>query len=204
MNTTIAQNRWEGGVSPFGQSWQKLMMWFFIVGDALLFAGFLASYGFTRLGAGANWPHTLGGVFSTGLITTMTFVLISSSATMACAVAAAKAGDKAAVVKWTLLTLVGGALFLGMQAFEWTHFIGGGGRPWGNPWGDRSFGAYFFLITGFHGTHSGSSSCCSPRWARRSPRPSIPTAWRSRASTGTSSTWSGSSSSAASTSSDHE
>ena len=153
MNTTIAQNRWEGGVSPFGQSWQKLMMWFFIVGDALLFAGFLASYGFTRLGAGANWPHTLGGVFSTGLITTMTFVLISSSATMACAVAAAKAGDKAAVVKWTLLTLVGGALFLGMQAFEWTHFIGGGGRPWGNPWGDRSFGAYFFLITGFHGTH---------------------------------------------------
>jgi len=153
MNTTIAQDRWEGGVSPFGQSWQKLMMWFFIVGDALLFAGFLASYGFTRLGAGANWPHTLGGVFSTGLITTMTFVLISSSATMACAVAAAKAGDKAAVVKWTLLTLVGGALFLGMQAFEWTHFIGGGGRPWGNPWGDRSFGAYFFLITGFHGTH---------------------------------------------------
>jgi cytochrome c oxidase subunit 3 len=153
MNTTIAQDRWEGGVSPFGQSWQKLMMWFFIVGDALLFAGFLASYGFTRLGAGGDWPHTLGGVFSTGLITTMTFVLISSSATMACAVAAAKAGDKAAVVKWTLLTLVGGALFLGMQAFEWTHFIGGGGRPWGNPWGDRSFGAYFFLITGFHGTH---------------------------------------------------
>jgi len=153
MNTTIADNRWEGGVSPWGQSWQKLMMWFFIIGDALLFAGFLASYGFTRLGAAGNWPHTMGGVFSTGLLTTMTFVLISSSATMACAVAAAKANDRAAVVKWTLLTLVGGAIFLGMQAFEWSHFIGEGGRPWGNPWGDRSFGAYFFLITGFHGTH---------------------------------------------------
>jgi cytochrome c oxidase subunit 3 len=153
MNTTIADNRWEGGVSPWGQSWQKLMMWFFIIGDALLFAGFLASYGFTRLGAGENWPQAMGDVFSTGLLTTMTFVLISSSATMACAVAAAKANDKGAVVKWTLLTLVGGAIFLGMQAFEWSHFIAEGGRPWGNPWGDRSFGAYFFLITGFHGTH---------------------------------------------------
>ena len=110
MNTTIAENRWEGGVSPYGQSWQKLMMWFFIIGDALLFGGFLASYGFTRDGS-------------------------------------------AAVVKWTLLTLVGGAIFLGCQAYEWSHLIGEGGRPWNNPWGDRSFGAYFFLITGFHGTH---------------------------------------------------
>jgi len=152
MNTAVAENRWDGGVSPWGQSWQKLMMWFFIIGDALLFAGFLASYGFTRHGS-ADWPEAMGGVFSTGLLTTMTFVLISSSATMACAVAASKANDRSAVVKWTLLTLVGGAIFLGMQAFEWAHFIGEGGRPWGNPWGDRSFGAYFFLITGFHGTH---------------------------------------------------
>jgi cytochrome c oxidase subunit 3 len=152
MNTTIAENRWEGGVSPYGQSWQKLMMWFFIIGDALLFAGFLASYGFTRLGS-ADWPNAMHEVFSPYLITFMTFVLITSSAFMACAVAAAKANDRSAVVKWTLLTLVGGAIFLGCQAFEWSHFIGEGGRPWANPWGDRSFGAYFFLITGFHGTH---------------------------------------------------
>ncbi|MHC4407778.1 MAG: cytochrome c oxidase subunit 3 [Planctomycetota bacterium] len=153
MSSTVAENRWDGGVSPYGQSWQKLMMWFFIIGDALLFAGFLASYGFTRHGS-TNWPEpVMGEVFSPMLITTMTFVLITSSAFMACAVAAAKANDKAAVVKWTLLTLVGGAIFLGCQAFEWSHFIGEGGRPGSNPWGDRSLGAYFFLITGFHGTH---------------------------------------------------
>lgn len=152
-DTTLANNRWEGGVSPYGQSWQKLMMWFFIIGDALLFAGFLASYGFTRHGS-ANWPEpVMGEVFSPMLITTMTFVLITSSAFMACAVAAAKVNDKAAVVKWTLLTLVGGAIFLGCQAFEWSHFISEGGRPGSNPWGDRALGAYFFLITGFHGTH---------------------------------------------------
>ena len=152
MNTAIAENRWDGGVSPWGQSWQKLMMWFFIIGDALLFAGFLASYGFTRLNS-PEWPDALGEVFSPFLITFMTFVLITSSAFMACAVAAAKTNDRAAVVKWTLLTLVGGAIFLGCQAYEWSHLIGEGGKPWGNPWGDRSFGAYFFLITGFHGTH---------------------------------------------------
>ena len=58
MSSTVAENRWDGGVSPYGQSWQKLMMWFFIIGDALLFAGFLASYGFTRHGS-ASWPDAM-------------------------------------------------------------------------------------------------------------------------------------------------
>ena len=40
-----------------------------------------------------------------------------------------------------------------MQAYEWTHVIGEGARLNGNPWGDAAFGAYFFLMTGFHGTH---------------------------------------------------
>src|SRR5262245_4591616 len=40
---------------PFGTSWRKVMMWWFIVTDGLLFAGFLASYGYARLLAFA-WP----------------------------------------------------------------------------------------------------------------------------------------------------
>jgi cytochrome c oxidase subunit 3 len=52
-----------------------------------------------------------------------------------------------------LLTILGGAGFLGMQAYEWTHLIGEGVRLNVNPWGDAAFGAYFFLLTGFHGTH---------------------------------------------------
>ncbi|MCK6461006.1 MAG: cytochrome c oxidase subunit 3 [Planctomycetes bacterium] len=149
MATT--ESRWTGGLSPFGMSWQKLMMWWFIVTDALLFAGFLGGYGFSRLGS-ANWPAP-SKVFSMPFLTVMTFVLISSSATMACAVAAAKARDRAAVARFTALTLLGGVIFLSMQAWEWAHFIGDGGRPAGNPWGDARFGSYFFLVTGFHGTH---------------------------------------------------
>ena len=151
MNTASMTDRWDGGVSPYGQTWQKLMMWFFIVTDALLFAGFIASYAFARLGSD-NWPVALDH-FPVAYLTIMTFVLISSSVAMACAVSAAKNQDRAALIKFLFLTLIGGVIFLGMQGFEWATFISEGGRPWGNEWGDRYFGAYFFLITGFHGTH---------------------------------------------------
>jgi len=151
--TTIAatESRWSSGLSPFGMSWQKFMMWWFIVTDALLFAGFLGGYGFSRLGSG-NWPDP-DRVFSIPFLTAMTFVLISSSATMACAVAAAGTGDAKAVARFTGYTVLGGLGFLGMQAWEWGHLIADGGSPWSNPWGDKRFGSYFFLVTGFHGTH---------------------------------------------------
>jgi cytochrome c oxidase subunit 3 len=83
----------------------------------------------------------------------MTFVLISSSATMASAVQAAREGRLDAASRFVLLTLGGGVIFLGMQAYEWAHLIEQGARLTVNPWGDPAFGAYFFLLTGFHGSH---------------------------------------------------
>ncbi|MGD8329457.1 MAG: cytochrome c oxidase subunit 3 [Acidobacteriota bacterium] len=145
------QDRWAGGVCPFDAGWQKVMMWMFIVTDGLLFAAFLAAYGYMRF-MSDSWPDQKE-VFSIPFIAAMTFVLISSSATMASAVASARHGDRSKVGRFLLMTIVGGAIFLGMQAFEWTHLIEEGARLWGNPWGDPMFGAYFFLITGFHGTH---------------------------------------------------
>jgi cytochrome c oxidase subunit 3 len=144
-------DRWAGGVCPFDAGWRKVMMWSFIVTDGLLFAGFLAAYGYARLLA-FHWPAQTS-VFSLPYIAAMTFVLITSSATMAIAVQAAQEGRRSDVVRYVLLTLVGGTVFLGMQAFEWRHVIEAGARLDANPWGDRSFGAFFFLLTGFHGTH---------------------------------------------------
>ena len=46
-----------------------------------------------------------------------------------------------------------GAMFVSMQAFEWTKLILEGVRPWGNPFGAAQFGSTFFMITGFHGLH---------------------------------------------------
>ena len=153
MSTGVASAKttWEGGVTPFGMSWQKLMMWVFLVTDALLFAGFLASYGSIRLAAG-EWPDQAE-VFSMPLIATMTFILITSSATMASAVGAAHRKDLKTAVRFVILTAIGGALFLSMQAWEWSGLIHEGARLGSNPWGTPAFGAFFFMITGFHGTH---------------------------------------------------
>ena len=127
------------------------MMWWFIVTDGLLFAGFLASYGYARILA-ADWPDQAR-VFSLKYIAVMTFVLISSSATMASAVDLARRGSRRAALRFVLLTAAGGAIFVALQAYEWTHLIAEGARLNANPWGPAAFSAYFFLLTGFHGAH---------------------------------------------------
>jgi cytochrome c oxidase subunit 3 len=136
---------------PLGASSQKVMMWIFIVSDALLFLTMLVGYGMMRI-ASPHWPDA-GEVFHLSLIALMTFLLISSSATMGSAVTAAANGDFAAAKRFILFTVLGGAAFLGMQAYEWSSLIGEGVSLTANPWNVPLFGAAFFLITGFHGTH---------------------------------------------------
>ncbi len=143
--------RWRGGECPFDAGWRKVMMWAFIVTDGLVFAGFLACYGFARRATG-DWPDA-GEIFSLPFIAAMTFVLISSSATMAGAVRAAALGNRKVALRFLWLTIAGGTVFLGMQAQEWSHLIQEGCSLLSNPWGAPLFGAYFFLTTGFHGTH---------------------------------------------------
>ncbi|MDX1562023.1 MAG: cytochrome c oxidase subunit 3, partial [Gammaproteobacteria bacterium] len=87
------------------------------------------------------------------LIAIMTFVLITSSGTMAMAVNFGYRGDRARAASLMLITAAFGAVFVGMQAFEWTKLIQEGVRPWENPFGAEQFGASFFMITGFHGLH---------------------------------------------------
>ena len=147
----VMETVWSASSSPFGVSWQKLMMWVFIVTDGLLFAGLLTGYSFVRL-ASPSWPDRAE-VFHLSMIGFMTFLLISSSATMASAVAAAQRADSRAVLRFLLMTILGGLSFLGMQAYEWTSLIQEGARLTSNPWGVPAFGAAFFMITGFHGSH---------------------------------------------------
>jgi cytochrome c oxidase subunit 3 len=157
MDASVAEQQrilasdWGGGKSPFGTDWAKFMMWIFIISDALTFAGFLIAYGFMR-SISPSWPVQTE-VFNMVLITFMTFDLISSSAVMAMAVGAARAGDAKAAVKYLVLTIIGGIIFLGCQVYEWSHFIEHGARLNHNPWGVPQFAASFFVITGFHGFH---------------------------------------------------
>ncbi len=122
---------WDGGDSPFQAEYGKLMMWYFLLSDAFTFAGFLIAYGSLRFSMDA-WPLP-DHVFSTApfgvehaplfFVSFMTFVLIVSSVTVLRAVQEGKLENRLGVVKWLLITLVGGAIFLGSQAWEWTNLI---------------------------------------------------------------------------------
>jgi cytochrome c oxidase subunit 3 len=158
-STAVAEeHKNEAGESEpgfYGTSWQKLMMWWFIIGDAILFGSFPGAYGFARMSSQA-WPNT-SEVFSMNFITVMTFTLITSSATMATAVGASRAGNHRMAAHFTMLTALGGAAFLGMQAIEWHHMIvEHGARLNAFPGGPPAFAAFFFTITGFHGSHVAS------------------------------------------------
>ncbi len=142
-------------------SWGKAMMWIFLLSDTFIFSCFLISYMTVRMSTPVPWPNpsevfalTIGGrSVPLILIAIMTFVLISSSGTMAMAVNFGYRRDRTRTAVLMLVTAALGATFVGMQAFEWTKLIMEGVRPWGNPWGAAQFGSTFFMITGFHGTH---------------------------------------------------
>lgn len=125
---------WGGKVSPFSVSYGKLMMWFFLVSDALTFGGLLVAYGYTRYTFDGMWPigeetfealPFLGNGFPLVYVALMTFILIVSSVTMVLAVEAGHRMDKKGVIKWMLATIIGGFFFVGSQAWEWSHFIHG-------------------------------------------------------------------------------
>ena len=158
----------EGVVSDFSADmqsflvpWGKAMMWFFLLSDTFIFSCFLVSYMKVRMSTTVPWPNpsevfglTMFGVsVPLLLIAIMTFILITSSGTMALAVNYGYRKDRKKTFWLMLATALLGASFVGMQVFEWTKLIMEGVRPWGNPFGAPQFGSSFFMITGFHGMH---------------------------------------------------
>ena len=125
----------DGGPGPLGATYGKMMMWFFILSDALTFSGFLAAYGFSRFKFIETWP-TADEVFNhfpflhgvnapMYYVALMTFILIFSSVTMVLAVDAGHHMKKTKVAFYMFLTIIGGFIFLGSQAWEWKNFIKG-------------------------------------------------------------------------------
>ncbi|MEE8536928.1 MAG: hypothetical protein V3S71_02900, partial [Acidobacteriota bacterium] len=106
------------------ESWGKLGMWVFLVGDAMSFGGLLAAYGALRLSA-PDWPVPAD-ILGIQLTAVMTFLLICTSVTMVKGLDAIRNGDRPGLVRFLMLTVVGGALFLGLQAYEWNHLMHAG------------------------------------------------------------------------------
>ena len=140
MSTTVVNaeaegKTWGGGNQPLKASYGKMMMWFFIVSDALTFSGFLAAYGFSRFKFIDSWPiadevfthvpFLHGQELPMIYVAFMTFILIMSSVTMVLAVDAGHHLNKAKVTLYMFLTIIGGLIFVGSQAWEWATFIKG-------------------------------------------------------------------------------
>ncbi|RED21917.1 cytochrome c oxidase subunit 3 [Flavobacterium cutihirudinis] len=131
------EKTWGGGddIQPLGASYGKMMMWFFIVSDALTFSGFLGAYGFSRFKFIETWPLAdevfthfpfMHGVAAPMYyVALMTFILIFSSVTMVLAVDAGHQLKKTKVAIYMFLTIIGGLIFVGSQAWEWKNFIKG-------------------------------------------------------------------------------
>ena len=153
---------WSADKQTFAVPWGKAMMWIFLLSDIFIFSCFLVGYMSVRITTTEPWPipsevfaMTIAGQHvPLLLIAIMTFILISSSGTMAMAVNFGHRRDKKKTAALLLATAAFGASFIGMQVFEWTKLIVEEGvRPWGNPMGAAQFGSSFFMITGFHGAH---------------------------------------------------
>lgn len=176
MSTTVSKldeiktDAWSGGKSPFGVEYGKLMMWFFLLSDAFTFSSLLIFYGAQRFSK-LTWPdpdivfQSIPGVADQGyplvFVGIMTFILIMSSVTMVLAVEAGHRNAKKEVVWWMIATIIGGFMFLGCQALEWSH-LHHEGYWWGSfpasytgidSIGALQFANLFFTITGFHGFH---------------------------------------------------
>ena len=134
-STTSNEKIWNGGNKPLNASYGKMMMWFFIVSDALTFSGFIVSYGFARFKFADSWPiadevfthvpFIHGQELPMIYVAFMTFVLIMSSVTMVMAVDAGHKMEKSKVTFYMFLTIIGGIIFVGSQAWEWATFIKG-------------------------------------------------------------------------------
>jgi cytochrome c oxidase subunit III len=166
-----AKELWEGGRSPFSMSYGKMMMWLFLISDALTFGAFIVSLGWFRY-TYPSWPVSdqvffhipfVHGNFPLLYVAFMTFILIVSSVTMVLAVEAGHRNDKSGVIIWMIATIIGGFIFLGSQVWEWGTFIAGPDgvfETWAdnamihqNPYGPPQYAQFFFCVTGFHGFH---------------------------------------------------
>lgn len=128
-----------------GLDHRKLVMWIFIASECIFFAALMATYLVYR----GKTPHEDGlGHLSVPVASFNTFILLASSLTMVLSLQAIEQGKRGRMILLLVLTAVFGLAFLGGQVFEYYELLIEGISIDSN-----LFGATFFTLTGFHGTH---------------------------------------------------
>jgi cytochrome c oxidase subunit III len=139
---------------------RKLAIWTFIGSECLFFASLISNYLVhkqTWLSGPGPFPHdawksptgqVMEPIIEIPLVTVGTALLLFSSLFVVLALYGAQKGNRKMLLGWLGATLVCGMFFVGMQVYEFSHFVHKGLTLKQN-----LFGASFFTLTGFHGTH---------------------------------------------------
>jgi heme/copper-type cytochrome/quinol oxidase subunit 3 len=125
---------------------RKIAFWTFIGSECLLFGSLIATY-LVYQGRSVSGPTTHE-ILNIPLTSISTFDLLASSLCMVLALAAVQKGDRMRARLWLGATALLGAIFLGFQAYEFSHFV-----HEGLGFTTNLFGSTFFTLTGFHGGH---------------------------------------------------
>lgn len=124
----------------------RLGIWWFLASEIVIFGGLIATYILYRLHHpewAAETIHTIQWVGATN-----TTVLLTSSLTMILSHHAVEERNLRQAGFTLALTILGGLIFLGLKAYEYTHEIAHGFVP------ARSlFWSFYFLMTGLHALH---------------------------------------------------
>ena len=114
-----------------------------LASELMFFSGLFAAY-FALRAQSALWPPKDANL-DTVSATIATAVLVVSSGTMQLGVRAVRRDDRLAYLRWLMVTLTLGAVFVASQAVDWTrlHFS----------ISSNAYGSAFYLMTGFHGLH---------------------------------------------------
>lgn len=125
---------------------RKVAIWTFIGSECMFFASLIGTY-LVYHGKSLSGP-TAGEILEIPLVTIGTAVLLASSFFVVLALNGAQRGDRRALITWLGATVFCGLGFVGMQIYEFSHFVHEGLTIKTN-----LFGATFYTLTGFHGTH---------------------------------------------------
>jgi cytochrome c oxidase subunit 3 len=127
---------------PFG--WYGMV--FFLASEAFFFANLIAAYLYLRVGHGASYAEKND--LNIPLAAVNTVILVSSSFVLTWAVGGLRRGNNRRLAIGIALTVLLGAIFLSVQAYEYTKLVADNLTP-----SSSIFGSAFFTLTGFHFAH---------------------------------------------------
>lgn len=123
-----------------------LGFWLFLGGETVLFGTLFSAFITLRNQIADGKPASE--LFELGMIAAATFILLTSSMTSVMAIQAMHRQKTKEIVAWLVITVILGACFLGLEIYEFRHYV-----HEGHGFTTSAFSTSFYTLVGFHGAH---------------------------------------------------